>query len=315
MAILNRPPEDRAQLLVIAAVGIAILLALMALVLNAAVFGEVHVAQTGESLSQERGTLEYLTAVEQGVGGLLAPVSATSNTSGDLESELETEVDTWVELARPAYERDGIRTDAALTGVGFESTVVQDDEQAFRANNTLSNWTVVADTPEVREFELNVTTDGLATPDDDCTDANASCFALSVDDTWELFVYDNGTELAITVDNSSSDPEYCRTGETSVVINVTAGTFGADGTCSFRSFLEDDAVDPPYTLEYVNGENVTGTYEVVVEGPVTNDERFAKAGSPRLEMRIDRADVFVRYRSVRLSFETEIRVEPGENDG
>lgn len=325
MADVAARPDDRAQLLIAAAIGIAILLTVLALALNTAVYGEVHVAQTDNSLHEERGAIGYQHSVDRAVTGLIAANADNETEYDDLESGLRGDVDRWNDLTGREYAGDDAVTNASITDVTFESRIVQDENQTFAVQANRSNrsdWTVADGVSAVEAFELQIHNDSLAT---DACPTEGDCFTLEVEgdggERWRLFANAtaNGEGVTITAESPDGTVDTCETTESTASVNVTAGTFDdGSGPCSFTSFLDDD-IDPPYTVRFANADNVTGTYDLtvsgkVVEGTIAEDDRYGTTGSPRIEARIDTATVAVEYRSPDLTYRTEFRVDGGAND-
>lgn len=323
MADLTRRGDDRGQLIVVAAIGLAILLVLLALALNTAAFGEIHAAQTGDSLQDERGATQYLDSVERGIGGLIVPIDEEHDEYETLEDELEDGIERWHNVSRSEYTRDGVVTNVSLVAVTYETRIVQDESRNFTDRDGNTTWDVAANVSDVRGFEMNVTDEDLVETDD-CT-GGSECFRLDVDgadgSSWTLFVYDHDVDgVTITVDSPSHGVENHSTTGTQVEINVSDGVFDVGGSeAEFETFLEDEGIEAPYDLTYANADNVNGTYEIEVDGKIVeetieDDERYGTAGSPRIEAGIDSAELAVWYRSSGLTYGTETEIRPGEND-
>lgn len=323
MEDLRRPSHDRGQLLIVGAIALAILLIGIALALNTAVVGEIHVAQTGASLQEERVAIGYEESAAQGVSGLMRAINVENDSYEALERELDGAIESWKTASGSATIRDGAVTNTALRTVRFESRVIQNETRSFTDASGNTEWTVVENASNVRAFEMNVTDEALATTSD-CSGSGA-CFELSVTGDagglWQLFVSDVNGSVTTTVISPSAGTEECQTNETPVGINVSAGTVDLGGSeCEFTSFVEDGGVDGPYTLEYANAANVTGAYELtvdgkIVEGTIEDDERYGTGGSPRIEAALVAAQLDVRYRSAAVRYETTIWVSAGETDG
>lgn len=313
---------NRGQLLVITALALAVMLSLMALTLNTAVFGEVYVAQTDENLRDEREAVQFQAGAQRGVAGLLPAINERYDEYDALENGLEREIANWTGLAKREYAHDAIAANASLAAVSFETLVIQNESRDFTDQNGSAAWTVAENVSSASGYEMNVSEEALVETSD-CAGGSA-CFALTVDGenaSWRMFVYTTGnTTTAITV-KSSAGTENCDTTNASVVINVTDGVFDDGGdACAFTTFLGDAAVDPPYTVAYTNANNVSGTYALtvpgrIVTGRIADDDRYGTTGSPRLDPRIAAANVTVRFRSLDLVYVSERRVSPGEADG
>ncbi len=307
-------------MILLAAIGLAILLTLMALTLNTAVFGEIHAAETDESLEAERGAIQYQYSVDRGIGGLLGQINREHPDYGTLESELEDGIGNWSNLSRSEQMRDGKATNVSLENVTYETRIVQNESGEFGDQSGNTTWTIAENVSDVRGFEMNIQEEELVETSD-CTGAEP-CFNLTAEgsegESWTLFVHDDGG-VTITVEQASGDNETYGPAGTSAKLNVTDGVFDLDGfEEEFTTFLEDE-LEKPYTLTYTNADNVSGTYELTVDGKIVEetieeDERYGIEGAPKIEARIIAADVSVRYRSADLTYGTELEVVPGEID-
>lgn len=318
MGDLRRPADARGQLLVVTAFALAVLLVLMALALNTAAFGEVHVAASDDGASAERAATEYREGVRRGVGGLVTGVNGEYEEYDALGAGLEDAVAGWNGSTGRLYARDGAATDARVTDYRFESVVVQDNDTAFTDREDDTAWTVAENTSNVTGYELTVSRDALVETSGCST--GTGCFTLSVDGGgWQLSVYAPPTGGITVVVDSSAGTDQCSTANTTATVEVTNGTLEGV-SCTFPTFRGDPAVDAPYTLEYANGDNASGTYRLTAAGRLTNgsiadDDRYATTGSPRIDPRIAATNVSVRYRSRTLEYRTGLHVRRGENDG
>ena len=305
-------------MILIAAIGVAILLVLLALTLNTAVFAGIHAAETDGSLDAERGAIQYQYSADRAVSGLIVQTNREYDRYGALESDLEDAVVAWDGVSRPEYVRDGKTANSSLESVAYETRIVHDESGEFRDQAENTTWTVADDVSEVRGFEMDVQKERLVETSD-CT-GSEPCFSLHVEgsdgDSWTLFVHDDGG-VKITVESSSGDTETYGPAGTSAKLDITDGAFDLGGSeAEFTTFL-DDGLETPYTLTYANADNVTGTYELTVDGKIVeetidDDERYGVDESPEIKADIVAADVRLRYRSADLTYGTEIEVVPGE---
>lgn len=312
MAVVGRR-ADRGQLLVITAVSLALLVTLMALALNTAVFGEVHVAQTDDTLHEERAVVRFEDDVQRGVGGLLpAYRDETGIDEATLGDAYGDDVATWSELTASHYARDSAGAEVRLERAYFGSFALHDNEsRTFTSDDGNTTWTVAADADRVVSYEMNVSGDQLAQTGE--CNARDECFHLVVDGgSWEMAIYDKSGQVSIEVNGA----EVCRTNSSFVPIDHINGSFGVqDCSSGFATF--QDELDGPYTLEYASADRATGTYELVVDGDIAgaNYHDPGTDRSPRRGPSIVAADVTVRYRSTELAYERQLRVTPGETDG
>jgi hypothetical protein len=308
-------------LLLVGAIGLAILLTALALALNTAVYAELHVSETDTGIQEQRGAIQYQESVQRAVAGML-----TSDAGAiESESDLRGNVTAWDNLSRPAYARDGVATNVSVTGVTIENRIVQNTTRSFEDHSGADDWTVAGNASAVEDYDARFQAAGLAETDD-CT--STACFTLRVEDadgdSWQMAVYTDPANDTVEADveTANGTTTNCVAEASETTVNVTDGTFyEEDGTaCSFVSFTQDDQLDSPYTLRYENAHNATGTYNLSVTGDVVGDSiaadsRYDATDSPRIEPEVVAATVSISYRSADLTYRTEIRVAPGDGDG
>ena len=315
---LTAPNDDRGQILLVSAIGLAILLTALALTLNTAVFAGIHAAEADDTRNAERGAIQYQHSAERAVAGLIAEINQDTETYEILESELAVAIAAWDGLSRSEYARDGQTTNSSLERVKYETRIVQDESGDFSDHAGDTTWIVADNVSTVRGFEMQVDEEALVETSD-CTGSD-TCFSLLVEGTdgesWRLYVYDD-EGVHITVESSSGDTETYGPAETPAKLNITDGVFDVNGSDeAFTTFL-DDELEGPYTLTYTNADNVNGTYELTVDGKIVEDtieadDRYSVDETPKIEARIVAADVTLRYRSADLTYESEVEVVPGE---
>lgn len=309
MADLRPEGGDRAQLLIVAAVSFAIILIALALALNTAVYGDVHVPQTDSGSVEERGATQYQDSVRRGVTALL-PVTGENETESDLRERFEGEMERWENVTRAQYASDGVATGVSVVNVTYQRRAVQDDgNRTFENATGRTEWTVASNVSESLSYQLTISNESLATDDNatfalEATGANGGSWTLSAFST-------NDTDIVVEINGSRA---YATNGS-SLRIDVANGTLYDEGSqAAFGSFVDDESVDAPYELRYVNADNVTGTYELVDGDLNVTEANYNETGSPRVDPQIGGATVTVRYQSPELTYRTEVRVFAGETD-
>lgn len=305
MASLAR--TDRGQLIVIGAVALAILLVVIALSLNTALLGVVHVAQADSSLTQERGALAYQSSVDRGVAGILEHLDDGATTYTAIEAAVTTELDAWDAVVADGYHREAVSTGVTVQDVTFISTVIHDEVGPFADQSGATNWTLAEDVSTIHAYEITI--EEAATFNvSDCTDAD--CFQLDIHDgtdEWSMAVRAGDNESLWL----SFPGTQCQQLDTPVTIDVMAGTT-SDPSCTFTPVTEE--VAGPYTVSYGYADGVEGTYQMtatgkLVEDTIADDPRYGTTGSPRIEATPAGATVDLRYRSPGLQYATETTVE------
>jgi hypothetical protein len=309
-------------LLIIAAIGLAILLTALALALNTAVYAEIHVSETDNSLHEHQEAIQYEESVRRAVAGMIAADTGSIFT----ETHLRTNITTWSNLTDPEYARDSVATNASVVDVTAENRIVQNETRTFEDQSNASNWTVASNASAVDGFDAEIQEEHLVETTD-CDSAD-ECFTLTVEDddgdTWQMFVYSStgNQTVEIDVEPAGGNNSHCEAEASSAAVNVTDGVFvEEDGSaCTFDTFTEDDQLEPPYTVRYHRAGDVSGTYNLtvtgeIIEGSIGDDNRYGTTGSPRIEPRIVAANVSISYRSPDLTYRSQIRVVPGDTDG
>ncbi|QLD87092.1 hypothetical protein HWV23_15630 [Natronomonas halophila] len=308
--------RDRGQLLIITAISLAILLVLMALALNTAVYGVIHAGGADDDLREERSAVRYEDDVRRGIAGLIPAVDET--TDGDYDTHrmnLSRAVANWSHVAGRQEVTDGVATNASLAEARFETDVVHDNEsRAFTNRSDAANWAVADNLSAVDRYEMGIARERLVNTSD-CS-AEGTCFELTVDGgAWVLTAYRTNQKVVIRID--AGDTTKCETTNPPVAVNLTNGSFD-HADCSGETFTPVDGESgAPYAIRYANADNVTGTYELRGEGRVDESDYHAagSGASPRVVPRLVGANVTVTYRSPELHYRTTIRVDPGETDG
>jgi hypothetical protein len=126
---------ERGQLLIVSAIGLAILLTALALALNTAAFAGAHVAATDNSLHERQAAIQYQESVERAVADLMV----LNNTT---EGGLRADVETWDELTMAQYLHDSAVTDASLVNATVENRIVQDETRTFTDQSGAADWIV-----------------------------------------------------------------------------------------------------------------------------------------------------------------------------
>lgn len=299
--------RDRAQLLLVGAFAIAVLVLSLALVLNGAAQTE-NLATESTDAHDGRDAIRFEHSVRRGVAGTVESVNRRNNTSyADLKDALKTAVNDWDAVAARGSAREGVSTSVDYKSMERGSRIEQTTTREFTDATGTENWTLASSVTQTRDYRVNVSRANLSSS---CT---SGCFEIVADDgsdTWRASFTEDGSEIEMTV-VAPSGTNTCRVAADSVVVDLSAGTM-ADGGCSFPRFA--DGLSDPYSISYGNGSLGDGTYEQEVDTSVANDTRYA-AGGPTVSPSIYSTNVSVTYETPQLTYETaEIRVVPGERD-
>lgn len=281
---------DRAQLMLVGGLALAVTIVVLALVLNSAIYTH-NLASRSDSAASESLTFDEDT--RRGVGGIMDSVN--SEESGDdfpgLVNDYDAALGSWESSTRNltgsngravsvtrSSEREGVRiADRTVGGTTF-----------YPASGTPSSWTVAKEV-RVRQLDVNVTADGLVSKTlSDITSSllGSNSFAVVFDDgstEWQVAIYENGntaaTDLNVTVHEAgTSTYDTCTVDRSDVVVDLTDAEVATD-TCEPLTFL--DNFDGPVDIRFENAENSQGNYELtvdrVVDGPSSEVGPFTDA--------------------------------------
>lgn len=305
--------DDRAQLILITGLTLAVLLVAVVLVLNTVIYTENlatrgvdaggaeamdfrdgAVADVAEIMSREHGSASGDSAVDD--------FGASTESYGRTVAELRARDGVIADVDASVEESGYFLTQNASVAAGRDMT----------ADNGAADWTVADNATRTRNFRLTVTPEDLSDP-------MSGAFTVVADgtvpdgsnETWTVTLSDDGGDLRVTVDNGTVASETFPPGpDGNHTVDLTAGTFNGE---SFDSYywaegVQDESV--PYRLRYEDGDAAVGTYRLVV------DDRDTTSGPapPRVAEAVYSAEVEVYHRTPELEYGDVVRVAPGERD-
>lgn len=305
---------DRGQLFLVGAFALALLLVVLALVLNSVIYTGTIATADGNT-GDERGAIAYHHSTTNEVREIINRLNRENNTSHEsLYRNLSTEVKRTDEMAGRQHAMDGAAVNTTLLAVTNETQIGQaTTTRNFTNRSAAANWTV-AERAAVQHFRMNVSRSRLHAVDNESCESTGNCFTIIVEnDTaqWQFFVNTsvNDSDISVTVVDPAGNSEQCSVAADSAWINVTEGTIaGAD--CAALNVTAD--AESPYEISYRQSDRVGGSYDLLVVGTVPEDPHFDSDGAPFASPRIHDATVRLSYRTAALQFETEQRITRGE---
>jgi hypothetical protein len=302
--------DGRGQLLLVAALGLAVAFVVLAVVLNAVVFTE-NLATQNHGRTDD--VVAFQTTVEDDVGGLVTAVNEHNNSDYQaLHDTLLAGVAKWDADTALLSASDGRVTNATVIDVENGTRVVQSETRAFTNNSSVADWTLATDVEETRRFHVVVSQNNSSNP-----------FRVRVSDgaaTWTVRIEDNGSSTDVFVlDDGVQRVKHTEAAET-VDIDLTRG---AVNDTIYANWTFAEGVGHPYNISYENGDTASGEYEFVVDRPradLLNDlpaDHYASRSSgdyPTTIPAIYRANVSVTVLRSSLTYETVVEVEPGAPD-
>lgn len=315
---------DRAQLLLITGLALAVILVALVLLLNTVIYTENLATRGVDTGGTEAAELRSGTAAD------LETLFARTDWSTHDPDAFEADLAAYAAATREHRLRDG-----TVTRIGTETTdgshVTQENIREFDpSNDHLENttaesgdeWTLVEDATRTRSYVLAdvSVTESIANE----SVINEEAFRVTVasaDEEWTLYVYELDDGPVVRVNGATRELD------DGGRIDLTAGTVDGDpwDALVWASGVEDPSAErssrTDYEITYANGDTVEGTYEFVVDtqtGVSTaspneplHDEPHE---SPYAVDAVYSVDATIGLQRPELRYEDRVRVAPGERD-
>lgn len=303
--------RSRGQIILIAALGIAVTLVALAMITNTVIYTE-NLATRDTVSGQE--AVAFQQSMESGASGLLALANrynATNHTT--IRSQFEADVESL---------RNGTEIVSASIGDLSTVSVIETTNGARIAQNLSRNftdatgaedWTLAAEIEQTRRFQMNVTAASLNESDP---------FTVNVtndSDEWSAEIAENGTDVDVSISNGTTTSCSVEPDETgSVVVDLSEGRIAGD-QCELPVFASD--LSGPYTISFENGSNASGRYVLFVdreptaiEDDLANDPYNAPTvEGPSLQPAIYDATLRVSVQQPDLTYESNVTLVPSES--
>lgn len=323
--------RSRGQLILVAALIMAVTFVTLALTLNTVIYTE-NLATRSSDIAGGDDAIRFLDVTRDGIGGLMWRANRQHNGSQSaVEENMTRGINAWRNTTGRSYAANGIVTNVSGVTITDGSRMLQrNGSRNFTSANGSSAWTLASGVSGMREFRLNVTRASLV---DSTTSllgtAGVTVFEIRFDDQsteWQVFVYKNltGPTVNVTVENRNTGNKFgpCSATSEHVMVNITGGTVGGD-PCSALSFVSD--LQAPYTITYNETEptlgNSTGkgTYHLFVDdasvaGSPKPQFNAGPGTSPWADAAVYAVGFDAVYETERLRYSANVRIAPGEPD-
>lgn len=257
--------RERAQLILVGSIAIAVVLIGLTIVLNSAVFTE-NVAG-GSSVGATGDVAEFDREAIRNVRSLVVRINHESVYSGTgggettLKGDVRQNVSAYSDVLAESYADSG----SVYVNVTYEETgaignrIVQDDDANFSDNPGSDTWTLVDEPFVLGWYVVNVDVQNVSQTDPfylELTDASGTELNVSMQQTSDGELDVNASIAGGNVSDVTCTPKNGR-----VLLDVLDGT-SYTGDCSFNS---TGYLQRPYAeLRVVDGENGRGKYDVVM---------------------------------------------------
>ena len=320
--------RNRAQLILVAGLIIAVTFVALALTLNTVIYTE-NLATRSSDIAGGDDAIRFLDVAREGITGVMTRANRGHNGShDDVVGNVTGGIDAWRNATGRSYAVNGIVTNVSKVNVTEGTRMRQaNGSRNFSSADGSANWTLASDVTGMRQFRLNVTRTTLADSTRSLVGtAGVDVFEVRFDDQsteWQVFVYKNTTgthTVNVTVENRTSGTKFgpCSATTEEVVVNVTAETVDGE-SCSALSFVSD--LQSPYEITYHDADSTTGegTYHLFVDNssvaqspePQFND---VPGDSPWADAAVYSVGFDANYETERLRYNASLRVAPGEPD-
>jgi|GEM_PF-6889699 len=308
----------RGQIILIAAIGIALTLITLGLVLNAVAIPTAW--WSAENVNSVDAVSTTGTMVE-GYG------AAMFNTNFDhclgnaaLSQEFTESGATWREWFARIENIDGSTVNSTVQETTMGAIVKQRHYRNFTNKSGASDWNAITDRAGVRRFTMNVTDENLKHPSGGISESTlegSGAFHVRLangTETREVYVYETdsgGIGVAVVDPGNGLSASPVTVSGSNVILDFTEGTVGGERVQRFPD------IEPPYSIRFEEADHVKGRYLFVTS---TNESKIDNVDShfyercgrqaPCTERAIYNATVRFATNSSAVAFETTKTIAP-----
>ncbi|MFB6134200.1 MAG: hypothetical protein ABEJ55_04355 [Halanaeroarchaeum sp.] len=300
--------RSRGQILLIAALGIAVAVLALAVVANTALYAETLAAR---DTPDGGAALAFQESMESGAGDLLDLANRhDASKYATLVRRFEADVSALSEGAATQGALDGRVQSVRLVDVTNGSRILQNTSSEFTDADGAVDWTLAEDVADVRRFEIVTQRSSLNHT------TGPSPFTVTVSDgsdTWraEIAAADPNS-IQLTVSNGVTT-ETCSVSGPTATVDLSAGRLNGTA-CSVPTIAE--TVSAPYAITVENGDAGAGRFRVYVEKTYPEIETAPYnpgAGTdPYLTRALFDATVEVHYEGRAIEYSSNTTVAPTE---
>jgi hypothetical protein len=313
----------RGQILLITGFALAVAFIGLALVLNSVIFTE-NLATRSESTTTS-DAITHANSIEDAAEGLVEYVNTYNTTNSSSYDSVGQNLTRGFEnvstVATQHQLYDGRVVNDTLLRYDNGTVIRQTNEsRSFTDDDGTREWEPIgSNANDVRKFRIHVFDAGDELDGSDDTPFNVTLTDTSGQE-WRMNISENPGLPGLTTDHfvGVETPGGGYTCEATDLdefwVNVSAGTV-AGSECPDFDFAEGlSTIDE---IEFNNGEDINGTYRLLVNksfGSVNSGPYATGTGQPYIQPAVYAADIRVAYNSRVTSYETDLRVVPGEGD-
>jgi hypothetical protein len=305
--------EDRAQIILITGLTLAVLFVAVVLLLNTVIYTENLATRGADAGGAE--AIEFRDGVVEDLGGVM--YREHRNGSGNVTRSFATSAETYGRTVAEFRAHDEAITDVRVdfstmergyfiaqneTDGGFQNITAPDDSS--------TNWSLVSGVNRTRNYRLTVNSSSLS-------DGENGPFTIVADGA--------GEEWSVTLSNRSADAIDVRVrnatpktiphnGVENVTVDLTAGTVAGQRVPNLVWAEGVQNKSGSYNISYENGDAARGTYHLVVDKCDDCGDQPPRFSELHVVEGIYRVKVEIGHRTPELAYYDEVWLAPGERD-
>ena len=314
--------EDRAQLILITGLMLAVTLVAVVLLLNTVIYTENLATRGADAGGAE--AIEFRDGAVDDLAGILH--REHRNGSANVTESFGASAETYGRTVGDLRARDGViaavRPNLSTVEEGYFIAQNETDDGLRNMTAPGSNdadWTVAGNATRTRNYRLTVDPASLS-------DSTSGAFTVVADgrpggtnETWSAtLTRETDGDLTVTVEtaNGTTVETFASPPDENHTVDFTAGTVNGEpfDALVWAEWAQTDG-DPyePYDVRYENGDRARGTYHLVVDDrdDGANPDRPSR---PYVDEAIYSVEVELLHRTPELTYRDVIRLAPGERD-
>lgn len=317
--------EDRAQLILITGLMLAVTLVAVVLLLNTVIYTE-NLATRGVDAGGSEA-LEFRESATRDIGAIVDRENRNNETD---RADAEASVASYRDRVRDYRIRDGVVAEIETTNRVDGTYIAQDTTRSFESGTfddngtdvTAADWTLAEDVTATRGFVLRLDESELST-------TPLRIVANDTGKTWTIEASQPSgasgeVHLRTLQDGSETANESFSVGGTAR-IDLTAGTVDGEpwDALVWAAGVEADDRTASYDVAVENGDAAAGTYELTVnddafvgslEESYYGSDRTDTSASPYALDAVYSVNATVTHRTPELHYADTARIAPGERD-
>lgn len=217
MADVNtrRRYRDRAQMLLIAAFGVAVMLVALALILNTSIYTE-NIATRGSDISGGKDALRFRAVTEDALVGIVRKTNAKNQSDAEAAGDYHplwngTRTATWdyANYSGRLQASDSIVANLSIQDGPHNGTEVYQDSDGNFSDERGEDWEVVDDSQGIRDFSINATKADMRAESPGGATTGALVFYVDFHDAstpYNVFIYEhdsNSGKFIVQVNDGS----------------------------------------------------------------------------------------------------------------